>query len=166
MVLPVFYVLMTVGAVAAFLAIQAVGASLITTAGSNGGSPAPLETSPSTNLLMHVLLALAVIILVTRAMGAVFRFFHQPPVVGEIIGGIFLGPSILGRVLPDVQAYLLPPDIAPEEKACRSKSTPVRPILPRISPEERRAVTEPSVCPSPTRARPMKIIKKNIRMKK
>jgi Kef-type K+ transport system membrane component KefB len=113
MVLPVFYVLMTVGAVAAFLAIQAVGASLITTAGSNGGSPVPLETSPSTNLLMHVLLALAVVILVTRAMGAVFRFFHQPPVVGEIIGGIFLGPSILGRVLPDVQAYLLPPDIAP-----------------------------------------------------
>jgi hypothetical protein len=112
MALPVFYVLMTVGAVAAFLAIQGAGASL-TTAGSNDGSPTPLEASPPTNLLMHVLLALAVVILATRAMGAVFRFFHQPPVIGEVIGGIFLGPSMLGRVLPDFQAYLLPPDIAP-----------------------------------------------------
>jgi Kef-type K+ transport system membrane component KefB len=112
MVLPIFYVLMTVGAVAVFLAIQAVGSSL-TTAGSDVRSPTPLEAPPSTNLLMHVLLALAVIILTTRAMGAIFRFFHQPPVIGEIIGGIFLGPSILGRVLPNIQAYLLPPDIAP-----------------------------------------------------
>jgi Kef-type K+ transport system membrane component KefB len=60
-----------------------------------------------------VLLALAVVIVVTRAMGAVFRFFHQPPVIGEIIGGIFLGPSVLGRTLPDFQAYVLPSDIAP-----------------------------------------------------
>jgi hypothetical protein len=40
MVLAVFYVLITIGAVAAFLAIQAVGASL-TTVGLNGGSPTP-----------------------------------------------------------------------------------------------------------------------------
>src|SRR5918999_5352942 len=83
MVLPVFYVLMTVGAVAAFLAIQTLGSSL-TTAGSDVGSPTPLEAPPPTNLLMHVLLALAVIILTTRAVGAVFRFFHQPSVIGEI----------------------------------------------------------------------------------
>jgi Kef-type K+ transport system membrane component KefB len=113
MVLPIFYVLMTLGAVAAFLVIQAVGSSLITTAGSDVRLPTPLEAPPPTNLLMHVLLALAVIILTTRAVGAVFRFFHQPSVIGEIIGGIFLGPSILGRILPDFQAYLLPPDIAP-----------------------------------------------------
>src|SRR5918999_6116161 len=112
MVLAVFYVLITIGAVAAFLAIQAVGASL-TTVGLNGGSPTPPEASPPTNLLMHVLLALAVVILATRVMGAVFHFLHQPPVIGEIIGGIFLGPSMLGRVLPNIHAYLLPPDIAP-----------------------------------------------------
>jgi K+:H+ antiporter len=62
---------------------------------------------------MHVLLALVVVILATRIMGAVFHFLHQPPVIGEIIGGIFLGPSMLGRALPDFQAYLLPPDITP-----------------------------------------------------
>ena len=111
LLLPIFYVLMTGGAVAAFLAIQAAGASL-TPADSNGGTPAP-GASPPVNVLLHVLLALATVIVVTRAMGAVFRFFHQPPVIGEIMGGIFLGPSVLGRIVPDFQAYVLPSDIAP-----------------------------------------------------
>jgi Kef-type K+ transport system membrane component KefB len=112
LVLPALYILMTVGAIYAFLAIQAAGASL-TPADSNGGTPTSPAASPPINLLMHVLLALAVVILATRAMGVVFRFFHQPPVIGEIIGGIFLGPSVLGQALPEVQAYVLPSDIAP-----------------------------------------------------
>jgi Kef-type K+ transport system membrane component KefB len=34
-------------------------------------------------------------------------------VVGEMIAGILLGPSLLGRVLPGASAYLLPPEVAP-----------------------------------------------------
>jgi Kef-type K+ transport system membrane component KefB len=103
---------MTAGAIAAFLAIQAAGSSL-NPPDSNNGLPAPLEASSHVNALMHVLLALAIIILATRAMGVVFRSFHQPPVIGEIIGGISLGPSVLGWVLPDFQTYVLPSEIAP-----------------------------------------------------
>ena len=33
--------------------------------------------------------------------------------IGEVIGGIMLGPSLLGRVAPDVYAQLLPPSVAP-----------------------------------------------------
>lgn len=65
------------------------------------------------NLLLHVLLALAVVIVTARAVGAVFKFLHQPPVIGEVIGGIMLGPSLLGRLAPDVYAYLLPISAAP-----------------------------------------------------
>ena len=60
-----------------------------------------------------MLLALAVVILVARGVGALFKRFGQPPVVGEMLAGILLGPSLLGRIAPDVSAFLLPPSIAP-----------------------------------------------------
>ena len=34
--------------------------------------------------------------MVARAVGALFRRFHQPPVIGEVVAGIALGPSLLG----------------------------------------------------------------------
>ena len=39
---------------------------------------------------------MAVVIVVARAVGALFRRMHQPPVIGEVIAGIALGPSLLG----------------------------------------------------------------------
>jgi Kef-type K+ transport system membrane component KefB len=63
--------------------------------------------------LLHVLLALVVVIIAARAIGSLFRRFQQPPVVGEILAGVLLGPSLLGRVAPHVSAYLLPHSVAP-----------------------------------------------------
>ena len=74
------------------------------------GSGAPAATS---DVLAHVLIALVAIIIVSRTLGSVFRRLHQPPVMGEIVGGILLGPSLLGRVAPDAYAFLLPPSVAP-----------------------------------------------------
>jgi Kef-type K+ transport system membrane component KefB len=65
------------------------------------------------NELVHVLLALVLVIATARALGTLFKLIHQPPVVGEIIAGILLGPSLLGRVAPGASAYLLPHAIAP-----------------------------------------------------
>ena len=63
--------------------------------------------------LAHVLLALVVVIVVARGVGSLFAYFAQPPVVGEILAGILLGPSVLGRFAPEVQGYLLPKEVAP-----------------------------------------------------
>ncbi len=63
--------------------------------------------------MLHVLLALVVVIVLARAIGTLFRRFQQPPVVGEILAGIMLGPSLLGRISPAAFAYLLPPSVAP-----------------------------------------------------
>ena len=63
--------------------------------------------------MLHVLLALIVVIVMARGLGTLFRSVHQPPVVGEIIAGIVLGPSVLGRLAPGVSAYVLPGSVAP-----------------------------------------------------
>ena len=63
--------------------------------------------------MLHVLLALAVVIVTARLMGAVFRVIHQPPVIGEVVGGIMLGPSLLGAISPAAYAFILPPSTAP-----------------------------------------------------
>jgi Kef-type K+ transport system membrane component KefB len=60
-----------------------------------------------------MLLALAAVVIVGRLLGKLFSLVGQPPVMGEIIGGILLGPSLLGLVFPRAYAYLLPAEIAP-----------------------------------------------------
>jgi Kef-type K+ transport system membrane component KefB len=52
--------------------------------------------------LLPLLWQLALIILLARAFAVVFRRFGQPSVVGEIMAGLVLGPSVLGRFAPDV----------------------------------------------------------------
>lgn len=83
--------------------------SAVQTMKSAGGS-----ASSSADMMLHVLLALVVVIVMARTLGALFRKIHyQPPVIGEIIAGIVLGPSVLGRIAPGVAAYVLPPSVAP-----------------------------------------------------
>jgi hypothetical protein len=48
------------------------------------------------HLLLPVLIQLIVIIAAARAFGCLARRVGQPSVVGEIIAGLLLGPSLLG----------------------------------------------------------------------
>jgi Kef-type K+ transport system membrane component KefB len=56
--------------------------------------------------LLQVLLLLAL----ARGLGEVLRRFGHPPLVGEIAVGLLLGPTLLGRAWPGLQAALFPPD--------------------------------------------------------
>jgi|HubBroStandDraft_6_1064221.scaffolds.fasta_scaffold00009_104 Kef-type K+ transport system membrane component KefB len=58
--------------------------------------------------LFTLVLQIAVILAVCRAVGGLFRLLHQPRVVGEMFAGILLGPSLLGWVAPHLSAYLFP----------------------------------------------------------
>ena len=59
-------------------------------------------------------LQMAIIIAVCRAVGwAAKRFLGQPQVVGEMIAGVILGPSLFGLLAPDLQAMLFPKDARP-----------------------------------------------------
>jgi len=65
------------------------------------------------SVLWHLLLALAGIVAVGKVLAEILRRAGQPPVIGEIVAGILLGPSLLGRVAPGAFAYLFPADITP-----------------------------------------------------
>ena len=46
-----------------------------------------------------------------RALGWLLARAGQPRVIGELLAGIAFGPSLLGRVAPDVAAWLVPPGV-------------------------------------------------------
>ena len=53
-------------------------------------------------------LQIAVILLAARLLGGLFRRLHQPAVIGEIVAGILLGPSLLGAAAPRIFGFLFP----------------------------------------------------------
>jgi Kef-type K+ transport system membrane component KefB len=67
----------------------------------------------SLNVVWHVLLALTAVVVLGRMLATVCRAVGQPPVIGEVVAGILLGPSALGATFPDVAAFLLPESIEP-----------------------------------------------------
>jgi Kef-type K+ transport system membrane component KefB len=58
--------------------------------------------------LLLVLLELSLLLLVARGLGELMRRFKQPPVVGELLAGVLLGPSAFGWVLPNLQSSIFP----------------------------------------------------------
>src|SRR5579864_7893042 len=58
--------------------------------------------------LFTFILQIVVILGVCGAMGALFRRFGQPRVVGEMVAGILLGPSLLGHLSPRFSGFLFP----------------------------------------------------------
>jgi len=65
-------------------------------------------TTPAPLNLMKLVLQVAVILAVSRAVGMLFRKIHQPQVVGEMVAGILLGPSLLGWAAPGLSNVLFP----------------------------------------------------------
>ena len=68
----------------------------------NTGQPLPV-------LLLQVI----VVIVFVRVAGYFFRKTGQPAVIGEIVAGIVLGPSVLGLVAPSVSAFIFPANSLP-----------------------------------------------------
>jgi Kef-type K+ transport system membrane component KefB len=107
----VVYAAMIAAAVVGFLIIRGIGSTLV--APPPDAVAAPPIAAQSADALLQLLVSLAVVVAVAQAMGRVFRLVQQPAVVGEVIGGLMLGPSLLGRIAPGAYAWLLPPSVVP-----------------------------------------------------
>ncbi|MDQ3980532.1 MAG: cation:proton antiporter [Actinomycetota bacterium] len=67
------------------------------------------ETASIDRVLWKLILAGAVILITARVVGGLLQKVHQPHVIGEIIAGIMLGPSLLGKLWPSAFESLFPP---------------------------------------------------------
>jgi len=56
------------------------------------------------------LIQIIIIITLAGIFGYLFRIIGQPSVIGEIFGGILLGPSFLGWISPDLFQVIFPPE--------------------------------------------------------
>ena len=58
--------------------------------------------------VVQLLIQLGIMIIIGRLFSELARKFKQPGVIGEIIAGILLGPTILGMIQPDWFTFLFP----------------------------------------------------------
>lgn len=58
--------------------------------------------------LLLILLELTLLLLVARGLGELMRRINLPPVVGELLAGVLLGPSLFGWAFPVLQAQIFP----------------------------------------------------------
>src|SRR6266545_3049731 len=98
------------------------GAELATTAtagqvGGGGAAARPAVPRSAEEAFGQLMLAVAVVILAARLVGAAVRRVGQPPVMGEVLAGILLGPTLLGTVAPGVSAFVFPEWVVPYLRA-------------------------------------------------
>lgn len=99
------YLGLLVAGILGFLAIQYFG---------EGGSAqvqatvAAKANTHGLDVVFHVLATLSAVVGLGYLLGKAFRYLGQPPVIGEVMAGIFLGPSVLGAISPDLMHQLIP----------------------------------------------------------
>ena len=72
--------------------------------------PAVAHSYAPGDFSIHFFLQLAIIIITCRVVGWLGRrFLAQPQVVGEMIAGVLLGPSLFGLAFPELQSAIFPP---------------------------------------------------------
>lgn len=77
--------------------------------GAHGPAVNSAASYTPTDFSIHFFLQIAVILIVCRAVGwAAKKFLGQPQVVGEMIAGVLIGPSLFGLFFPEFQAALFP----------------------------------------------------------
>ena len=82
--------------------------SSTTAAGVTASQAHAATTSPNPDLPL-LLTQIVVILVAARLVGLLVRRIGQPQVVGEMLAGIALGPSILGAFAPSISGALFPP---------------------------------------------------------
>jgi Kef-type K+ transport system membrane component KefB len=74
---------------------------------------APKKKRSGEETFGRLMAAIALVILAARLTGAAVARIGQPQVMGEVLAGIALGPTILGALAPEVQHAIFPADIVP-----------------------------------------------------
>ncbi len=103
---------MLAGAAALLFVVQQFGDAIVPPTPPASDGPA-LGAAQSTGALTQVIIALVAVIALGRLLGWLLKFLGQPPVMGEVLAGIALGPSLLGAFSPAASGFVLSPAAAP-----------------------------------------------------
>ena len=60
---------------------------------------------------LQIVFAFGLVLTVAHASGRLIQFIGQPKVVGEMVAGVLLGPSLFGLVAPEWSAATFGPDV-------------------------------------------------------
>jgi len=102
------YAVLVIVPVALFVWIVLSGTSMPAAVGI-AAAPGTAVAAVQTYLNLSLFLTqIAVIIAVARVLGILLKRLGQPQVVGEMVAGLALGPSLLGWLWPDASAWLFP----------------------------------------------------------
>jgi Kef-type K+ transport system membrane component KefB len=102
------YTLLLLATIAAFLLIRAQGETLVAPPALPAGHEAP--AAGGDDALRQVLTALAAVVIAGRLAARLLARIGQPPVIGEVVAGILLGPSLIGE---KASSLVLPASAAP-----------------------------------------------------
>ena len=110
------YLLTIVVAIGVFFFVRSIGESRarhstgvnVSAAASSANSDPEAAGHAGPRVMLHVLATLSAVILTGFGLGQLFRLIGQPPVIGEVVAGILLGPSLLGMIRPDWMQLLIP----------------------------------------------------------
>lgn len=102
------YLALLAGGIALFFVIRALGDGLSAPAPPEGAKPVGRPLPGQVDVVLHVMATLAAVIFLGSALGRLCRYLGQPAVIGEVVAGIMLGPSLLGALSPDAMHWLIP----------------------------------------------------------
>lgn len=103
--------ILVAGAVA--LAVVGYAAGWLRPEHTAAASVPPTAGPSSAQLMWRLLLAIAAVCALATLFGRLARLVGQPAVVGEIIAGLVLGPSVLGSLTPWLFNAVLPAEVRP-----------------------------------------------------
>jgi Kef-type K+ transport system membrane component KefB len=106
------YVALIAGGVGLFFLIRGFGEGLTAPPPPPDAMPVSQPKPGQVNVVLHVTATLAAVIALGALLGRVFRHLGQPPVIGEVMAGLLLGPSLLGAISPGAMHALIPPPSA------------------------------------------------------
>lgn len=102
------YVALLLGGMGIFLLVRTYGEGLEAPAAPADARPVGQPAAGQVDVVLHVMATLAAVIALGFVLGRAFRYFGQPPVIGEVVAGIVLGPSLLGAIAPSAMEFLIP----------------------------------------------------------
>ncbi len=100
---PTFLILLMLGTLGLLAMLLGIGHTLY----QSPGISAPV-TTPKEFHMTGLLLAVLTIVGAAKATGRLIQKLGQPAVMGELVAGILLGPSLLGKLAPELSAALFP----------------------------------------------------------